>query len=115
MRNVLLDLTEPGVAIVILEGEHELFGATSLQRKLEALIDEGLALVIDLTRTTFLDSSIVSVLLRAGERSRDAGTGYALVLDDSTGDAVRRTFELTGLDRYLPVESSREAALTRTS
>lgn len=115
MRNVHIDLSEPGVVIVALEGEHELFGATKLQRKLETLIDEGLALVIDLTSTTFLDSSIVSVLLRASERARDRGTGYAIILDESTGDAVRRTFELTGLDRYLPVEPSREAALSRAS
>jgi anti-sigma B factor antagonist len=115
MRNVHLDRSEPGVVIVVLEGEHELFGATKLQSKLETLIDEGLGLVIDLTRTTFLDSSIVSVLLRAAERARDRGTGYAIVLDESTGDSVRRTFELTGLGRYLPVEPSREAALSRVS
>ena len=115
MGAIYTDLTEPGVAIVVLEGEHELFGATKLQRKLEALIDDGLALVIDLTCTTFLDSSIVSVLLRAGERARHGGTRYAIVLDESTGDSVRRTFAMTGLDRYLPVVPSRAAALLRAS
>jgi anti-anti-sigma factor len=106
-------MSEPGVVIVVLEGEHELFGAMKLQRRLYALIDEGLALVVDLTRTTFLDSSIVSVLLRAQERARRDGTRYAIILDESSGDSVRRMFEITGLDRYLPVVPTREAALAR--
>lgn len=115
MRNVHTDMSEPGVVIVVLEGEHELFGATKLQRKLEALIDDGVAVVVDLTRATFLDSSIVAVLLRACERARREGTKYAIVLDESSGDSVRRMFEITGLDRYLPVVPSREAALSRAS
>lgn len=112
MKNVVLDTSEPGVVTVILEGEHELFGATRLQRKLEALIDSGLALVVDLTRATFLDSSIVAVLLRASKRASRGGTRYAIVLDESSGDSVRRMFEITGLDRYLSVVPSREAALS---
>jgi anti-sigma B factor antagonist len=114
MRSVNLDTSEPGVVIVVLEGEHELFTATKLQRRLEALIDEGLALVVDLTRATFLDSSIVSVLLRARERARDAGTSYAIVLDESSAYPVRRMFEITGLDRYLPVVPTRTKALPHT-
>ena len=115
MRAVHLDTSEPGVAIVALEGEHELYSALKLQRRLEALIGEGLALVVDLSRATFLDSSIVSVLLRARDRARRSGTRYAIVLDESSGWSVRRTFEITGLDRYLPVVPSREAALPRAS
>ena len=101
--------------IVSLTGEHELFNAMKLQRLLDGLIDEGLALVVDLTAATFLDSSIVSVLLRARERARRAGTSYAVVLDESSGESVIRMFEITGLDRYLPVVRDREAALSRAS
>jgi anti-anti-sigma factor len=115
MGAVYTDMTEPGVVIVVLEGEHELFGARKLQTRLEGLIGEGFALVVDLSHATFLDSSIVSVLLRARERARHEGTRYAIILDESSGDSVRRTFEITGLDRYLPVEPSREAALARAS
>jgi len=37
----------PATDAAVLEGEHELFGAMKLQRRLYALIDEGLALVVD--------------------------------------------------------------------
>jgi anti-sigma B factor antagonist len=108
---VVIDTSEPGVVIVVLEGEHEVFSATKLQRQLSELIDDGLALVVDLTQATFLDSSIVSVLLKAREHARRNGTRYAIVLDESSDESVLRMFAITGLDRYLPVASSREAAL----
>jgi anti-sigma B factor antagonist len=110
-----VDTSEPGVAIVLLEGEHELFTATKLQRRIDALIDEGVSVVVDLTLATFLDSSIVSVLLRARDRSRQAGTRYAVVLDESSGDSVLRMFEITGLDRFLPIVRNRETVLPRAS
>lgn len=113
MGSIHIDTNEPGVAIVSLDGEHELFGATKLQKRLEALIDEGLALVVDLTSATFLDSSVVSVLLRARDRAHRAGSRYAIVLDESSGESVLRMFEITGLDRHLPVVRNREAALAR--
>jgi anti-anti-sigma factor len=114
MGPVHLDTSEPGVVIVILEGEHELYGALRLQRRLESLIEEGLTVVLDLTRTTFLDSSVVSVLLRARDRAEKAGTRFAVVLDESSGESVVRTFAITGLDRILPVVATREAALSAT-
>jgi anti-sigma B factor antagonist len=115
MGSLHLDTSEPGVVIVALGGEHELFGATKLQRRLEALLDEGLSVVVDLTDATFLDSSIVSVLLRARDRARQTGAHYAVVLDESSGESVLRMFEITGLDRFLPVVRDREAALARAS
>ena len=115
MGSLNFDLSEPGVVIVALGGEHELYGATKLQQRLESFIAEGLDVVVDLTDATFLDSSIVSVLLRARDRARRAGTRYAVVLDESSGESVLRMFEITGLDRFLPVVRSREAALPRAS
>jgi anti-anti-sigma factor len=111
MGDLRVDTSEPGVVIVVLSGEHELYSAVKLQRRLDALIDEGLTLVVDLTEATFVDSSIVSVLLEARDRARRSGTRYAIVLDESSGDSVRRMFEVTGLDRFLPIAPSREAAL----
>jgi anti-anti-sigma factor len=110
-----LDTTEPGVAIVVLEGEHELFSAPKLQRQLEGLIGEGLTVVIDLTQATFLDSSVVGVLIRARERAEEAHTLFAIVLDDSTGEPVRRMFEITGLASILPVVGTRAEALAHSS
>ena len=111
MGRLQFDTTEPGVAIVVLEGEHELFGAPKLQRQLEGLIGEGLSIVIDLSQAAFLDSSVVAVLLRAREAAGEAGSLFSIVLDDSTGEPVRRMFEITGLASILPVVGSRAEAL----
>ncbi len=113
MGSVVLDTSEPGVAIVSLEGEHELYSATKLQRRLQALIGEGVGIVVDLSRATFLDSSIVSVLLQTRDDVRAAGTPFSIVIDDTTGESVRRMFDITGLTSILPIVGSREAALSR--
>ena len=115
MGSVVLDKSESGVMIVMLEGEHELYGAMKLQRQLRALMGEGVSIVVDLTRTTFLDSSIVSVLLQTRREAREARTAFSIVVDDATGEPVRRMFEITGLGSILPVVGSREAALARAS
>ena len=113
MGTVVLDTSEPGVAIVGLQGEHELYSATKLQRRLRELIGKDVGIVVDLSRATFLDSSIVSVLLQTRDEARAAGTPFSIVIDDSTGESVRRMFEVTGLSSILPIVSSREAALSR--
>lgn len=115
MGQLHVDTSEPGTAVVLLEGEHELFTSAKLQRQLEGLIDQGLALVVDLSATTFVDSSVVAVLLRARRRAREAGTDFAVVMDDSTGRPVRRMFEITGLAGWLPVVDDLDAALPRAS
>lgn len=115
MGTVVLDTSEPGIAIVILQGEHELYGAADLQRRLRELIGEGLAVVVDLTSATFIDSSIVSVLMRARRDAREARRPFSIVVDDATGDSIRRMLEITGLGAILPVVDSREAALARVA
>ncbi len=100
-----------GVVVVSLEGEHELYGATELRRRLAALIEKGLALVVDLTDATFLDSSTVSVLLATRKRAREAGVRFAIVLGDDAAEPVRRMFEITRLDSILPVVHDRTLAL----
>jgi anti-anti-sigma factor len=103
MDRVSVDMRVPGTALVSLSGEHELFGAPKLQEQLDSLIDDGLAIVIDLTDAIFLDSSIVGVLLKSQKIADSSGVDYAVVLGSSTGEPVRRMFEITGLSRILPI------------
>jgi anti-anti-sigma factor len=110
---VEIDRSEPGVAIVSLVGEHELYSVLEVERALDRAIREGLAVVIDLSGTEFLDSSIVAILLRAREEAHVEGTQFALVIDDSTGPAVRQLFEITGLASIFRVAASRAEALAR--
>jgi len=103
MDRVTLDMLGPGTALVSLSGEHELYGAAKLQERIDSLIADDLAVVVDLTDAMFLDSSIVSVLLKAQRFAASRGCDYTVVLGDTTGASVRSMFELTGLDAILPV------------
>jgi anti-anti-sigma factor len=110
-KNLVIDRSEPGVAIVALAGEHETYTAEKLRAELHELLDEGRGVVVDLTETTFLDSAVVGVILEARGRATDRAAKFALVMDDNTGPAVHRLFDLTGLNSVLPIASSRSAAL----
>ena len=109
-----VDTRVPGIALVALEGEHELYGAQKLQTQIDSLIADGYSIVIDLTQTVFLDSSIVGVLLKEQKHAADSGVDYRVVLSSSTGEPVRRMFAITGLREILPIVE-RDAALPRSS
>jgi anti-anti-sigma factor len=103
MDRVSVDLRVPGIALVALSGEHELYDALKLREQFHALFGEGLSVVVDMTETVFVDSTIVGVLLDAKEVAAEREAGYSVVLGETTGDAVRRMFEMTGLLGILPV------------
>ena len=112
-NTITVDQSEPGVAIVELEGEHESFSVLQLERALDEAISSCDAVVVDLTKTVFIDSGIMSILLRAREEAHVTGTKFGLVIDDSTGWPVQRLFEVTGLRSVFPIAESREQALAR--
>lgn len=109
--DITIDRSEPGVAIVCLRGEHEAYSTPRVSAELEALVGEGLPVVVDLTEAEFLDSTIVAALLRARQDVEERGRRLAIVLDDSTGWSVHRLFDLTGLEQVFEVEPDRARAV----
>lgn len=101
----------PGVAIVALTGEHETYSAPDVERALTVALADDCAVIVDLSHTEFLDSSVISVLLRSRDDAEDRGRRFALVVDDSTGWAVRKLLETTGLTAVFPIAGSRAEAL----
>lgn len=73
-----------------------------------ALDEEPRALLIDVKRCTFLDSTAIAVIVGARRRALDEGVAFALVGHNPTVD---RMIELTGLSAELAVLADREAAL----
>jgi anti-sigma B factor antagonist len=105
-----LEQTESGIAIISISGEHDLNTAPQLRQRVEEQIDAGNAVVIDLTKASFVDSSILGVILEGARRSTDTGIGFA-VAQAGGAMAVRRVLDVTGLRAELPVHPSREDAL----
>jgi anti-sigma B factor antagonist len=109
-----LELMDDGPAVVTIAGEHDLSTAPSLRRRLDSLLDEGTRTVVDLSSATFIDSSILGVILDGRRRATDAGVGFA-VLNSEGADAVERVLEVTGLRAELPVYAQREEAVAAAS
>ena len=111
---VALERNDDGLAVLTISGEHDLSTAPTLRRRIDNLLDEGTATVIDLSPATFIDSSILGVILDGRRRAAEANIGFAVVHANGS-DAVDRVLEVTGLRTELPVHARREEALTEAA
>ena len=93
---IALERSDEDLAVLTVRGEHDLSTAPDLRRRLKALIGEGDSIVVDLSPATFVDSTILGVILDAYRRASDAGLGFA-VAHANGGSAVARVLEVTGL------------------
>jgi len=109
-----LERNDPGVAVLTISGEHDLSTAPNLRRRLDGLLEEGAATVLDLSSATFIDSSILSVILNGRRRAGEAKIGFAVARTNAS-DAVDRVLEVTGLRAELPVHARREEAIMAAS
>ena len=90
-----------GVQIVSLGGEIDAHTAPRLDDELAAALATGATrVVVDLAGTSFIDSTVVGVLLRADERLNGHEGRLVLVSDDPR---ILRVFELTGLARRFTI------------
>jgi anti-anti-sigma factor len=98
-----LDRGQTGLLVLSLRGENDTYIAPSLRAELELVREEPLPLVIDLGEATFLDSTVVGLLLAAFREAEQRSRVFLLYTPESTGPAVRRLFQLTRLDSLLPL------------
>ena len=97
-----------GSVVVELAGELDLYNAEELRSALhDAAAREPSRLVIDLTGVEFIDSTALGVLVEA--RRRLANRRAFLLA--GAGRDVRRTLEVSGLDRHFGIHDSVDAAL----
>jgi anti-sigma B factor antagonist len=98
----------PGVVVVELPGEQDLAVSRELEFLLESLVASNRLVVVDLSDSTFVDSSIVRALVRADRFAEAQGKVFRLQF--GTAPIVRRALELTGLlDRIESVPTREEA------
>jgi anti-sigma B factor antagonist len=109
-----LERNDSGLAVLTISGEHDLSTAPTVRRRINNLLDEGATTVVDLSPATFIDSSILGVILDGRRRAEAAGIGFAVVHANGA-DAVDRVLEVTGLRAELPVHARREEAFAEVS
>ena len=96
-----------GAVVVRLAGELDLYNADEVRAALaEAIERSPQRIVIDMADVEFVDSTALGVLIEARSKlGRDGLALAALQLD------TRRTLQVSGLDRHLPVHDSVDDAL----
>lgn len=103
----LRTLGEREVAVLHADGEVDMHNADDLAAALRApRVAAARAVILDLIRVPFMDSSGLRVLLLACEEQPG---GFALVL--SPGSPVRRLLELTEVAERIPTFGSEEEAV----
>jgi anti-anti-sigma factor len=89
------------VVVLPVEGELDVAGAAAVHKRLLALdLRRGSQLALDLSGTTFLDSTGVRLILQAREHAVRCGAGFVLVRGPAS---VMHVLELVGLDSQLDV------------
>lgn len=96
------------VAIVFAAGELDAFAAPDLEAALRSVHGSELVLA-DLAQVSFMDSTALGLVARAARELDEAGATFRVVLP---AGAARRIFEITALDRVLPVAETRALALS---
>ena len=100
-----------GVPVVAAPEEIDITNAGALRSALLTAAASGpAALVVDMTRTRFCDSSGLHTLIAAHRRAGAEGREVLLVIPSTT---VLRVFSLTGMDRVIPNFTSLAEALAQ--
>jgi anti-sigma B factor antagonist len=97
------------VWVISLTGEVDLYTAPEFKEQLLDVIDQGAThVVVDLTDTTFIDSTTLGVLVGGVKRLRPNGGQLLIVCSDRN---ITKIFEITGLNRVFPIHARRAEAL----
>ena len=100
---------EGGRTVVAATGEVDVYTAPVRDEALSAAVSGGATrVVVDLAAVEFLDSTGLSVLVKALKRVRDADGSLDVVV---TAERVAKVFRITGLDQVIPVHASLADAL----
>ena len=95
--------------VIALGGEVELYTAPEFkQQLLDVIAKDAKDVVVDFTRTTFIDSTTLGVLVGGVKRLRPNGGRLSLVCNDRN---ITKIFEITGLNKVFPIYESRAEAV----
>ena len=96
--------------VIALTGEVDLYTAPEFKQQLLDVIAKGAKdVVVDFTKTTFIDSTTLGVLVGGVKRLRVQDGRLSLVCSDRN---ITKIFEITGLDKVFTIYPTREEAVS---
>jgi anti-sigma B factor antagonist len=93
--------------VISLAGEVDLYTAPEF-KQLEVIGQGGKQVIVDLSSTTFIDSTTLGVLVGGVKRLRTNDGQLSLVCSDRN---ITKIFEITGLDRVFAIHETRDDAV----
>lgn len=102
-----LEISERGgIRVLVASGELSLAAAAELEQRLhEALTPEVRMVVLDVEQVDFIDSTGLSVLVRAHQRAQESGIEFGIVKPASQ---FERLLRLTGLEDRLTLSEAEQ-------
>ena len=97
------------IVAVCLEGEFDLTNAPFLAEEIERALESASGLILALSDATFIDSSVIPVLVRTSEAAR--GRDQTMVLQLGTAAVVERVLEISAVERVLRRAHDRQEAV----
>jgi len=96
--------------LIALTGEVDLYTAPEFKTALLDAIAKGAKhVVVDLSGTTFIDSTTLGVLVGGVKRLRTNDGQLSLICSDRN---ITKIFEITGLDRVFTIHATRDEAVS---
>jgi anti-sigma B factor antagonist len=106
--NSCVDLRAGDHAVILeLHGEIDISSATDFKVRLQEAVEDGHAVIVDLSDVTFIDSSGLSVLIYGERRLRERSAGLHVVC----GERVRRALALAGISDSFALYEDRDDAV----
>jgi anti-anti-sigma factor len=97
------------IVALCLEGDFDLTNAPALGDEIDRALERGKGLILDLSEATFIDSSVINVLVRASKAA--SGREQTVVLQLGTAAIVERVLEITRIEQVLPRAHDRQEAM----
>ena len=95
--------------VIALGGEVDLYTAPEFKQELLDVVGKGgKQVVVDLSETTFIDSTTLGVLVGGVKRLRTNEGQLSLICSDRN---ITKIFEITGLDRVFTIHATRDEAV----
>jgi anti-anti-sigma factor len=97
-----------GTHYLRLDGEFDIACTETFREQVAAVLRERPeAVIVDLSRLQFIDSSGLRLVMEARGLCEDSGLDYSVIAGSGQ---VRRVFDLTGMDEVLPVSDAEHRA-----
>jgi anti-sigma B factor antagonist len=111
---VTIEIVSATAAVVTLGGDHDVASLDAVEDAFR-VAGAGRDLLVDLTDCTFIDSTIIKLLLRTMRVLEATGARFELVIDPAPSGHVARVAALMGISDVISTHESRSGGIRSLS